>query len=140
MDRNNRPQGRQKYVTDNSKGTARRGEGLNTGPVGSGSRPGQQPGGDNHRTTRSSGRRSPIIGIAVLLLILLGGGGGLFGGDILSGESNGSSSESYSYSQPYSNGNASTYGSGNSSPYGSSYSDLLPNEHYHRCNYHYDSY
>ena len=41
MDPKNRPQGRQKYVTDNGKGTARRGDGLNTGPVGGASRPGQ---------------------------------------------------------------------------------------------------
>ena len=42
MEHNNRPQGREKYVTNNSKGTARRGEGLNLGSVGNGSRPGQQ--------------------------------------------------------------------------------------------------
>ena len=102
MEHNNRPQGREKYVTNNSKGTARRGEGLNLGSVGNGSRPGQQankPGQQQNpmgqrRTARSGGKRSPMSGIAALLLLLLGGGGGLMNSDLFGGESS-SPSESY---------------------------------------------
>ena len=53
MEHNNRPQGRQKYVSDNSKGVSLRGDGLNTGPVGSGQRPGQQNADYGRRSTRS---------------------------------------------------------------------------------------
>ena len=140
MEHNNRPQGRQKYVTNNSKGTARRGTGLNTGPVGSGSRPGQQPSfGEEQRTTRSGRTRSPLVGLAALLVLLLGGGGGLFGSGVLSGDSDVGPSESYSYSQPYSGGSSSessSYSGGGSSGGSSysggsggtsSYSNLLPN-------------
>ena len=89
MDPKNRPQGREKHVTNNSTGTARRGQGLNTGPVGSGSRPsGQQPqsGRPNVQrpvtqrstTRRAGGKLSPALIIVVLLLLLGGGGKGLF--------------------------------------------------------------
>ena len=100
-----RPQGRQKYVTDNSKGTAKRGDGLNTGPVGGESRPGGQnsqradfgvTGGSTARRTRS---RSPLLGILAVAAILLGGGGGLFGSGVLGGESV-DTTPSYSYSTP----------------------------------------
>ena len=103
MEHNNRPQGRKKFVTNNSKGTARRGEGLNIGPVGPETRPGQQQqqqGMPGRRTVRSSGKRSPLIGIAALLVLLLGGGGGLMNSDLFSGDSNVSTNESY-YSQQY---------------------------------------
>ena len=90
----NRPQGREKYVTDNSKGVHRRGEGLGTGPVGGGQSNvnGQRPGaqsfrpsaaasGSGGRTTRASGK-SPLLLVLVAALVLGGGGGiaGLFGG------------------------------------------------------------
>ena len=77
MEHNNRPQGRQKYVTNNSKGVSLRGEAKNTGPVGVGQRPGQQSSNTGHRT-RSGGKGSLL---AIVLLLLLGGGGGsmLFG-------------------------------------------------------------
>ena len=140
MEHNNRPQGREKYVTNNSKGTARRGEGLNLGSVGNGARPGQQanqPGQQQNpmgqrRTTRSGGKRSPVIGIAALLLLLLGGGGGLMNSDLLGGDS--SPSESYVYSQPYSESSSSSSSSSSGSTDYSSlfssdspYSNLLPN-------------
>ena len=103
-DNNNRPQGRDKYVTNNSKGVSRRGSGLNTGPVGGGqSRPnGQtppnQPGNQPTRTTRSGGR-SPL-GTIIILLVLLLGGGGLFGSNLLGGDSSTGGTESYTYSTP----------------------------------------
>ncbi|MDO4974132.1 MAG: clostripain-related cysteine peptidase [Eubacteriales bacterium] len=127
MEHNNRPQGRQKYVTNNSKGTARRGEGLNTGPVGNGSRPGQQPSfNQGQRSTRAGRSRSPLVGIAALLVLLLGGGGGLFGSGVLSGDTDVGTSESYSYSQPYAGGSASSgsnsYAGGSASSGSSSYS------------------
>ena len=134
MERNNRPQGRQKYVTNNSKGTARRGEGPNTGPVGSGSRPGQQtPTGGEYRSTGRARSRSPLVGIAALLVLLLGGGGGLFGSGVLSGGNEAGTGESYSYTQPYSNGTGSSSGSSASDYYSSyfsgdsPYANLLPN-------------
>ena len=133
MEHNNRPQGRQKYVTDNSKGTARRGSGLNTGPVGSGTRPAQQmPTGEERRTTRGTRSRSPLVGIATLLVLLLGGGGGLFGSGVLSGDGGGSTGENYSYSEPYNGGTGSSSQSAanSSGQYFSGinpYDSLLPN-------------
>ncbi|MBQ9270295.1 MAG: peptidase C11 [Oscillospiraceae bacterium] len=75
MDRK-RPQGRQKYVTDNSKGVHRRGSGLGTGPVGSSQSGGQ---GGGRASGGSSGGMNPLMIIIVLVIALLGGGGGLFG-------------------------------------------------------------
>ena len=103
---NNRPQGREKYVTHNSKGISRRGSGLNTGPVGGGqSRPGgqtppNQPGNQTTRTTRGGGSRSPL-GTIIILLVLLFGGGGVFGSNLLGGDSQSSDYESsYTYVTP----------------------------------------
>ena len=75
MDRK-RPQGRQKYVTNNSKGVHRRGSGLGTGPVGSSQSGGQ---GGGRASGGSLGGRNPLMIIIVLVIALLGGGGGLFG-------------------------------------------------------------
>ena len=105
MAENNRPQGRQKYVSDNSKGVARRGSGLNSGPVGGESRPGgqsqQRSGGTGtQRGTTRGTSRSPLLGIIAAAVILLGGGGGLFGSGVLGGESGDSSAGSYVYSTP----------------------------------------
>ena len=87
----NRPQGRDKYVTNNSKGVHRRGEGLGTGQVGRGEsnvtganrpqaqRPAAAQGGG--QTTRAGGKGiSPLIVIVLLAIVLFGGGGGLLGG------------------------------------------------------------
>ena len=142
MEHDNRPQGRKKFVTNNSKGTARRGEGLNIGPIGPETRPGQQQqqqqqGMPGMRTSRSSGKRSPLIGIAALLVLLLGGGGGLMSSDLFSDNSGVSSNESY-YSQQYydsqysggSSSGSSGYNSGSNSYTSSgtgSFADLLPN-------------
>ena len=79
----NRPQGRKKRVTDNSLGVHKRGDGLNTGPVGSGSAF-QSDSGGGQKTSRSSNNRSPLLYIIIAAVIALGGGGGalsgLFGG------------------------------------------------------------
>ena len=90
----NRPEGRKKNVGGTGSGLYRRGEGLNTGPVGSGSgRPGgEKPGGaqqgsfretgggGDYNGKRSSGGRSPIGIIIALLVLLFGGGGGMLSG------------------------------------------------------------
>ena len=106
-----RPTGRKKFITDNSLGVHRRGEGQGTGPVGSGSRPGGstgggRPTGGGHGTVggdrgdggsrgvgpaRSGGGKSPLMIIIVLLVLLLGGGGGLLGSGTLSGNDTGAS-------------------------------------------------
>ena len=73
----NRPRSREKRVTGQSAGVHRRGEGLGTGPVGSGSRPsGGSSGGSSGGPKRSGGGRSPMGIIIGLLVLLLGGGGG----------------------------------------------------------------
>ncbi len=80
---NNRPRSREKNVTGGSKGVKRRGSGLGTGPVGSGSA-GQSSsvGGSSFsgRGTRASGgKKSPLLMIIIIVVLLLGGGGGLSG-------------------------------------------------------------
>ena len=83
MDRK-RPQGRQKYVTNNSTGVHKRGSGLGTGPVGTGHASSGSSGGGSG-VTRAGGR-SPLMLIVLLAVLLLGGGGGALGG-ILGGGS-----------------------------------------------------
>ena len=131
-----RPQGRDKYVTNNSKGVHRRGEGLNTGPVGGEqSRPGfgQGPrgGGNNGRPTRSGGGGG-LLGIIAAAVLLLGGGG-LFGSGVLGGESaepaytqQPSTSYSSSYSMPSGGTSYSDYSSALESIFGSSSSSSDP--------------
>ncbi|MCI8422285.1 MAG: peptidase C11 [Lawsonibacter sp.] len=77
-----RPRGREKHVTGSGKTVQRRGEGLNTGPVGDagGYQDRRQEAGDQSGGTRSAGTRSGS-GMKLLVLLaafLLGGGGGLF--------------------------------------------------------------
>ena len=90
---NNRPEGRKKRISGTGGGLYRRGEGQNTGPVGSGNgfSPGRNSGpqftegsgGGNYNGKRGGGR-SPLGIIIILMLLLFGGGGGalsgLFGG------------------------------------------------------------
>ena len=125
-------QGRKKYVTNNSKGTAKRGDGLNIGPVGRETRPtvnqSQRTGSYSGRTTR--GTRSPLLGIIAAAVILLGGGGGLFGSGILGGDS-ADTTTSYTYTTPApstsqssgssysSSSNSYGYGYGSENPYAS---------------------
>ena len=95
----NRPRGRVKNVTNNSKGVKKRGEGLGTGPVGStgGSMGGSSsaPSGSG-RSTRAGGKGG-LIKIILIVVLLLGGGGGatglltgLLGGSSDSGSGSGS--------------------------------------------------
>ena len=94
-----RPRGRVKNVTNNSKGVKKRGEGLGTGPVGStgGSMGGSSsaPSG-GERATRAGGKGG-LIKIILIVVLLLGGGGGatglltsLLGGGSDSGSGSGS--------------------------------------------------
>lgn len=78
----NRPRGRVKNVTNNSKGVKKRGEGLGTGPVGStggftGSSNDVPSGGG--RTTRAGGKKNNLLTIIIIVVLLLGGGGGATG-------------------------------------------------------------
>ena len=85
-----RPTGRKKNIQGTGSGLYRRGDGLNTGPVGRGSgRPGgpqgfRETGGGGNFNGKRGGGRSPIGIIIALLVLLFGGGGGalsgLFGG------------------------------------------------------------
>ena len=88
----NRPRSREKNVTGGSKGVKRRGNGLGTGPVGSGGGSfdsgmaggSVSPSGNGRRgfgtgTRASGGGKSPLAAIIVLVIALLGGGGGLAG-------------------------------------------------------------
>ena len=78
----NRPRGREKNVTNNSKGVEKRGSGLGTGPVGStggvmgGNGSSKNSGGG--KTTRSGGSGG-LLKIILLVVVLLGGGGGATG-------------------------------------------------------------
>ena len=77
----NRPRGRVKNVTGNSKGVKKRGEGLGTGPVGStggfASGSNDVPSGSG-RATRAGGKGG-LIKIILIVVLLLGGGGGATG-------------------------------------------------------------
>lgn len=77
----NRPRGRVKNVTGNSKGVKKRGSGLGTGPVGStGGSAGRTGSGSAGRGTRASGGNSGgLLKIIIIVVVLLGGGGGLTG-------------------------------------------------------------
>ena len=75
----NKPTGRKRNVLDGGMDVHKRGEGLGTGPVGSGGRPeGGSSGGGGKNPLRSSGGRMGLI--IVVLLLLFGGGKGLLGG------------------------------------------------------------
>ena len=91
MQNNNRPEGRKRRIEGTGSGLYRRGEGLNTGPVGKGQSAAPKKvvqqftgngGGGNYRGKRGGGGGIGII--AIILLLLFGGGGGalsgLFGG------------------------------------------------------------
>ena len=83
----NRPRGRKRNVTGQGTGVHLRGDGLGTGPVGSGKVPGSgSTGGGGQRNGRGIGGLPLII---VIIIALLGGGGSLSG--LLGGGSSGSS-------------------------------------------------
>ncbi|WP_455530041.1 clostripain-related cysteine peptidase [Ruminococcus sp.] len=82
MDPNqNRPQGRRKNVTSGGSGAHRRGDGLGTGPVGSGSYSGGSTGGGGgaKRAAAGGGGLISIIIIVFLIMKFMGGGAGLGG-------------------------------------------------------------
>lgn len=99
MDRN-RPQGREKHVTDNGTGVYKRDEVQTQGPVGSGHGPGTSDlgTGSSQNTGKSSGvrsvTRSPISIILILAMLLFGGGSGLFNSGLLGGGSSGGGTSS----------------------------------------------
>jgi hypothetical protein len=103
----NRPQGRKTKVSGQSTGAYRRGEGQNTGPVGSAgsnpNRPGRPSGQGMSRATKAGGGGLLIIIIAVIYFLLSGklDLGGLTGGD--TGTSGISSGYSDVSSNPYAN-------------------------------------
>ena len=80
----NRPGGREKHVTGQGKDIYKRGDGLGTGPVGSGQEGRPTGGSGSGGGKRSGGGKSPLITIILAALLLLGGGGaglsGLLGG------------------------------------------------------------
>lgn len=87
MDRQ-RPRGREKNVTGPAQKVSKRGEGLNTGPVGV---PREQGGGGRSAGARSAGNRAGGgLKMMILLAVLLlgGGGGGLLA--MLGGQTQGS--------------------------------------------------
>ena len=104
-----RPTGRQQHVTGQGNDIYKRGEGLNTGPVGEGGRPpkgssgsqqgssqqgsqqqgtsgqhrpsGYRPaGGSSGQTTRAGGGKGMLLIVIIAAVILLGGGGAGLGG------------------------------------------------------------
>ena len=112
---NNRPQGRKKHISGQGTGLDRRGEGLNTGPVGSGSTAPKKPadggvqihetngsGGGNYRGTRGSGGGKGIfiiIAIVVIYFLIKSGGLSSFlgGGESLTQQDPGTAQ---SYTEP----------------------------------------
>lgn len=84
MDPNqNRPQGRRKNVTSGGSGAHRRGDGLGTGPVGSGSYSGGSTGGGGgaKRAAAGGGGIVTLLIIGFIIFKLISGGGGA--GDLL---------------------------------------------------------
>ena len=86
----NRPQGRRKNVTSGGSGAHRRGDGLGTGPVGSGSYSGGSTGGGGgaKRAAAGGGGLVTLLIIGFFLFKMFGGNGG--GGDLLSSLTGGS--------------------------------------------------
>ena len=78
MDPNqNRPQGRRKNVTSGGSGAHRRGDGLGTGPVGSGSYSGGSTGGGGgaKRAAAGGGGLITLLIIGFFIFKLMGGAG-----------------------------------------------------------------
>ncbi len=101
----NRPRGREKNVSGSSKGVHKRGEGLNTGPVGNTEGYSSKGNGVKGNGTKGNGVRgngvrgngtrgngkSPLSIILIILTLLLGGGGGI---SMLSGNNAGTEQSS----------------------------------------------
>ena len=78
----NRPRGREQHIVGQGKDIYKRGEGLGTGPVGSGGRP--TGGGSGGK--RSGGGGSPLMKLILIAVLLLGGGGAGLGSLLGGGE------------------------------------------------------
>lgn len=87
-----RPIGRKKNVTEGGLGVHRRGEGLGSGPVGSGGYSGSGNSGSGGNVTRGGGR-SPLTFIVIAIILLLAGGGGI--GSLLGGDDTAYEDQSY---------------------------------------------
>ena len=66
---NNRPRSREKRVVDGGKDIHKKGQGLGTGPVGSGSGGGSKPSGGAPNPLRSGGGRLGMIIIVIIISI-----------------------------------------------------------------------
>ena len=103
----NRPQGRKTNVTGQSTCAYRRGEGLNTGPVGSsGSNPHSSTSGSSRpgmsRATKAGGGGGLILIIVLVLYFLLGRGGSSGSLGDLTGGDTGSAGTSTEVTNPFS--------------------------------------
>ncbi|MBQ6116873.1 MAG: peptidase C11, partial [Oscillospiraceae bacterium] len=135
----NRPQGRKTKVSGQSTGAYRRGEGQNTGPVGSaGSNPNRpsRPAGQGMSRAAKAGGGGGILIVIIFVLIMLfkgGGLGGLLGGGDDSALSGGSAYNDVS-ANPYGNlvpgGSGSGSGSGSTSSSANPYANLLAGASY----------
>ena len=80
----NRPNGREKHITGKGKDIYKRGEGLGTGPVGSGGGQSGRSDSSGSGGKRAGSGKSPLVTIILAAILLLGGGGaglsGLLGG------------------------------------------------------------
>ncbi|MCR5216272.1 MAG: peptidase C11 [Lachnospiraceae bacterium] len=106
-----KPVGRQKNVLSGGGKVQKRGEGLHTGPVGTGTNPKTRPSNSSYQGSgrasggmRASGGKSPLLIIVVIVITLLGGGGGL--SSLLGGLGSYSSSDYGNYSDYSSNSSA----------------------------------
>ena len=131
----NRPRGREKHVTGEGKKVYKRGEGLNTGPVGKtdgysgrkddASVPEEQREYSSGGTRSLFGGRGRLIIIVIIVLLLLGGGGSclgsggsLFGiGSNPSNSTPSSNSSSYNYNGNNSGSSSSGYNNNSNSGY-----------------------
>lgn len=77
----NRPTGRQRKVLDGGMDVHKRGEGLGTGPVGSGGRPGGSSSGGGGNPLKSGGGKLGLV--VVIIIFLLAGGKNLFSSEPL---------------------------------------------------------
>ena len=97
----NRPRGRKRNVTGQGSGVHLRGDGLGTGPVGSGSS-GRRGSGGGQRNGRGMGGLPLIV---LIIIALLGGGGslgGLLGGGSSSDGGYSSTGNSWNVDEDYS--------------------------------------
>ncbi len=96
---NNRPRGREKNVTSGGSGAKRRGDGLGTGKVGSGSYSGGGSSGGRNMKRAAAGGGGGLAIIAIIAMLLFkGGGGGLLSGTDGSSDGGGSAPSGFSSS------------------------------------------